>query len=72
MVENNEERHPTLEHLDKMEAALSRVVDPAVKEYLQLLKRKNDDELRFMCQSLNTTRRHLAQRIADLDSTLKR
>jgi len=32
----------TEEHLKKMEEALNHIIDPAVKEYLQLLKLQHD------------------------------
>jgi hypothetical protein len=72
---NNEEAfqglsEETIAHLKKMETALNNIVDPAVKEYLLLLKLTHDADIRFLCQSLNNARQHLGQRIRDLKESL--
>lgn len=59
----------TIEHLKKMETALNNIVDPAVKEYLQLWKIKHDADIRFLCQSLNHTTLYLGKRIRHLAET---
>jgi len=57
----------TIEHLKKMETALNNIVDPAVKEYLQLWKVKHDADIRFLCQSINHTTLSLGKRIRVLE-----
>ena len=57
----------TIEHLKKMETALNNIVDPAVKEYLQLWKVKHDADMRFLCQSINHTTLSLGKRIRVLE-----
>jgi hypothetical protein len=59
----------TAEFLKKMETALNNIVDPAVKEYLQLWKVKHDADMRFLCQSLNHTTLSLGKRIRVLADT---
>jgi hypothetical protein len=74
-MENNEEAfrglsEETIEHLKKMETAFNNIVDPAVKEYLLLLKVTHDSDNRFLCQSLNNARQNLGQIIRDLKESL--
>ena len=59
----------TIEHLKKMETALNNIVDPAVKEYLQLWKVKHDADMRFLCQSINHTTLSLGKKIRVLAET---
>jgi len=61
----------TIEHLKKMETAFNSIVDPAVKEYLQLLKVTHDSDNRVLCQMLNNARWHLGRRIRDIEESLK-
>ena len=49
MTEINE---TAIEHAKKMESALNNIVDPAVKEYLQLLRMQQDADNRFFCESM--------------------
>lgn len=63
---DNEE---TAEFLKKMETALTNIVDPAVKEYLQLWQVKHDADMRFLCQSINHTSLSLGKRIRVLAET---
>jgi len=60
----------TREHLKKMETALSNIVDPAVREYLQLLKVTHEADNRFLCKSISQTRLYLGQKIRDLSDRL--
>lgn len=60
----------TEEHLKKMDA-LTHIMDPAVKEYLQLLKLQHDADFRFMCQSLNNDRRLISQRFTVSEGRLE-
>lgn len=69
-MENQGLSEETIEYLKKMETAFNSIVDPAVKEYLQLLKVAHDSDNRFLCQSINNARQHLGQRIRDLKESL--
>lgn len=59
------------EHNKKMEEALTNIMDPAVKEYLRRLEMLHEADLRFMCDSLNTMRRHMSKRFSIIEERLE-
>lgn len=51
-----------MEKASKMDEVLTTILDPAVREYLQLLGKQYDEEFRYLRQDLNNARKHLASR----------